>query len=131
MILTRQTKFDIVIHKKNFTNYTEVIILKDGTVEYAVPSHQQKLIELTMKEFNMTEEELNKAIPITESPTDWCVVKLGAISVWYEFIIRPEDITKEQTEMLEKFKTAGIIRNNYGETILYLGTDGRIYTRLD
>lgn len=131
MILTKQTKFDIDTHKKNFINYTEVIILQDGTVEYAVPSHQQKLIELAMKEFNMTKEELDKAIPIYVSPTDWCIVKLGVISVWYEFIIRPEDITKEQTEMLEKFKTAGIIRNGYGETILYLGQDGNIYTRLD
>ena len=37
MILDRNTVFDYETHRKNFINYLEVIINKDGTVEYAVP----------------------------------------------------------------------------------------------
>lgn len=36
--------FDIETHKKTFKNYLEVIILENGRIVYAVPSHQEKLI---------------------------------------------------------------------------------------
>ena len=38
--------FDVKVHKATFVNYLEVVILEDGTVEYAVPSHQEKMIRL-------------------------------------------------------------------------------------
>ena len=38
--------FDIEKHKKTFINYLEVVILEDGTIEYAVPSHQEKQFSL-------------------------------------------------------------------------------------
>ena len=46
MMLNRNTVFDYKTHRENFTNYLEVIIFKDGHIEYAVPSHQMKLIEI-------------------------------------------------------------------------------------
>ena len=64
MILDRNTVFDYETYKKNFINYLEVIINKDGTVEYAVPSHQQKLLNLYCKNHNVTMEELWNLIPI-------------------------------------------------------------------
>lgn len=39
-------KFDLQKHKSHFINYLEVIVKPDGEVVYAVPSHQEKLIEL-------------------------------------------------------------------------------------
>ena len=36
--------FDLEKHKQTYVQYLEVVILEDGTVEYAVPSHQEKLI---------------------------------------------------------------------------------------
>ena len=38
--------FDLEQHKQTYVQYLEVVILEDGTVEYAVPSHQEKLIAL-------------------------------------------------------------------------------------
>lgn len=38
--------FDLEKHKQTYVQYLEVVILEDGTVEYAVPSHQEKLIAL-------------------------------------------------------------------------------------
>ena len=38
--------FDLEKHKQTYVQYLEVVILEDGTVEYAVPSHQEKLIEI-------------------------------------------------------------------------------------
>lgn len=40
------SKFDIQKHKATFTGYMEVIIDENGTVMYAVPSHQEKAIAL-------------------------------------------------------------------------------------
>ncbi len=39
--------FDLEQHKQTYVQYLEVVILEDGTVEYAVPSHQEKLIALS------------------------------------------------------------------------------------
>lgn len=36
------SSFDLQKHKQTYTNYLEVIITPDGTVEYAVPSHSEK-----------------------------------------------------------------------------------------
>ena len=46
MRLDRNTVFDYKTHKENFFYYLEVVILEDGKIVYAVPSHQEKLIEL-------------------------------------------------------------------------------------
>lgn len=50
--------FDIETHKKTFINYCEVVILEDGTIEYAVPSHEQKLLEVVAKKHGMTKQEI-------------------------------------------------------------------------
>ena len=34
--------FDIEKHKETYTNYLEVLILENGTIVYAIPSHQMK-----------------------------------------------------------------------------------------
>lgn len=43
------SKFDIQKHKENYINYLEVLILENGEVEYAVPSHQDKAVALACK----------------------------------------------------------------------------------
>lgn len=80
-------EFDIELHRNNFKNYLEVIILPDGKVEYAVPSHQEKLIKICMDKFNVTREELNSMCP-EEFYLDfmtWLCEKSRCISVWTNF----------------------------------------------
>ena len=38
--------FDLQQHKNTFINYLEVVIRPSGLVEYAVPSHQEKLLRI-------------------------------------------------------------------------------------
>lgn len=40
--------FDIATHKKCFINYLEVVITSDGVIHYAVPSHQQFVVNLLL-----------------------------------------------------------------------------------
>lgn len=128
MRLTRDTVFDIKTHNENFINYLEVIILQDGTVVYAVPSHQQKLLELYGNKYNITIEDIiNKnIIPLCESPEDWIIYDLNVISVWYDFIIRPENITKEQQEILDKLKSEKCISESYKTGIVFKNKYGRL-----
>lgn len=76
--------FDIETHKRTFKNYLEVIILEDGTVEYAVPSHQEKLISICMSKLNITRDQLNDMCP-REYYFDfitWLNIISKAIPVW-------------------------------------------------
>ena len=128
MILDRNTVFDYKTHRKNFINYLEVIINKDGTIEYAVPSHQQKLLNLYCKNHNITMEKLWNIIPIEESPESWIIFNEGVISVWYDFIIRPEYITEEQKNTLHKLKETGCLFSHYRTLIVIRNEYGNIHT---
>ena len=126
MELNKNTVFDYETHSKNFINYLEVIIFKDGHIEYAVPSHQLKLIDIYCKENNIKKEKLYELIPLSDSPNDWIIYEIGVISVWYDFI-RYRDITKEQEESLKKlvdtkcinskYQKFKIIKNKYGNLV--------------
>ena len=129
MILDRNTVFDYETHRKNFINYLEVIINKDGTIEYAVPSHQQKLLNLYCKNHNITMEELWNIIPITDNPESWIIFNEGVISVWYDFIIRPEYITEEQKNTLHKLKETGCLFSHYRSLIVTRNQYGDICSK--
>ena len=55
--------FNIETHKKTFINYLEVVILENGIIEYAIPSHQEKLISICCKQLNIDRNELAKMCP--------------------------------------------------------------------
>lgn len=76
--------FDIETHKKTFINYLEVVILEDGTIQYAVPSHQEKLIAIAMVKLGVTRPELEDLCPI-EYYFDfmtWLCLKSECVSLW-------------------------------------------------
>ena len=52
--------FDIDIHNSIFTNYCEVIIQPNGLIEYAVPSHQEKLVSVAAHKLNCSHLEVWK-----------------------------------------------------------------------
>ena len=55
--------FDIKKHKETYINYLEVLILEDGTIEYAVPSHRGKALDLACKKLNKTKQEIVDMCP--------------------------------------------------------------------
>lgn len=76
--------FDVETHKKTFINYLEVIILPDGTIEYAVPSHQEKVIAVACKQKGITRQQLNDLCP-REYYFDflnWLLQISGCVSLW-------------------------------------------------
>lgn len=55
--------FNIETHKKAFKNYLEVLIAEDGTITYAVPSHQLALIRAACIKLNVTTDQLSEMCP--------------------------------------------------------------------
>lgn len=100
--------FDVEKHKKTFINYLEVLILKDGTIKYAVPSHQELAIRLACDKKGITREELNDECP-REYYGDflaWILMQTDSVAVWNDFYVgTPNDKQKDALRML---KSSGV-----------------------
>lgn len=121
------TNFSIEEHAKKYINYLEVIIEDDGTVHYAIPSHQRKLIQLYCDKNNLTEQELYDMIPITASPEHWMCYHGNYIAVWYEGIICSSNITDAQLEVLSRMIDSGIMSNKFTLSVIYYDEKFNIY----
>lgn len=105
-------KFDIETHKRNFANYLEVVILEDGTIEYAVPSHQEKLIKICAVKLSVTRDQLLSLCPKEYhfNFIEWLCMKSGAIPVWERFYIGSCNPKQERT--LQLLKSHGLYKGD-------------------
>lgn len=109
-------KFDIETHKKHFVNYLEVVILENGTVEYAVPSHQEKLIRVCLQKLNISRQELMDLCPreYYGAFMEWLCQTSGAVAVWERFFTG--DCNAQQNNSLKQLKLnglyKGVLKNN-------------------
>lgn len=97
--------FDIEKHKQTFINYFEAIILPSGEVVYAVPSHIEKLIQITGE----SREVIYDKMPITASPIHWLLDYTGCVSLWSAFHLG-EPTTAEQQKTLQSLIEAGLTK---------------------
>lgn len=97
-------KFDIEIHKKTFVNYLEVVIREDGTVEYAVPSHQEKLIRIAMDRLKVSRQELYNLCPPEYyfDVVKWQCMVSRCVAVWDDFYIgMPNEMQQKALQNLK------------------------------
>lgn len=101
--------FDLQKHKKEFQHYLEVIVDKEGTVMYAVPSHQEKLIAMACEENGWSREQLMEACPARfhYDFITWLLMLTQAVSVWTEFCMAPTP-SQEQIEALTELRNGGV-----------------------
>ena len=105
--------FDIKLHKLTFIDYLEVVISPDGIVEYAVPSHMEKLLKIFMEQEHITDRAEAFRI-VEERDTDMdgpqiALTKLtGYISVWNEAYTCGMSPTKKQLAALRTLKLNGL-----------------------
>lgn len=107
------SQFDIDKHCDTFINYLEVIVRHDGTVEYAVPSHTEKLIQVLCELEGLTRQEVIDQCP-SEYMFDcntWLCTRTGCVSVWTEGYIATGELTTKQKHTLSLFVKRGIMRN--------------------
>lgn len=99
------SRFEVEKHKKTYINYLEVIIDENGVVEYAIPSHQEKLVSDACKRLGVTRQKLYEMCP-KEYYLDfmsWLCKITGCCSVWNEFVIGYE-FSDKQIETLRLLK---------------------------
>ena len=106
--------FDIQKHKETYINYLEVVIFPDGHIEYAVPSHQEKLIAICMKELGVSRYELERMCP-KEYYFDfqvWLCNMCGCVSVWDRYIVQSDTtpLTQEQKDTIELLQQEDLLR---------------------
>lgn len=97
--------FNVEVHKATFVNYLEIVILEDGTIEYAVPSHQEKMIKIACDKLDVCRQTLYEMCP-REYYFDvitWLSQISGAIAAW-DFKIEgtPNEKQLETLDMLRK-----------------------------
>lgn len=99
------SEFDVEEHMKKYVNYLEVIILPTGRIEYAVPSHQEKLIKIAMEKYHISRDELMRRCP-QEYYCDfmeWLQQITGCVSVWsYCYKGKPNKFQKHSLRILIK-----------------------------
>lgn len=103
------SKFDIKKHKEKYVDYLEVVILENGEVQYAVPSHQEKLIKMACLKKGICREELERSCPEEYwfNYLQWLCMQSGCVAVWNTFC-RYESVSTAQIVMLRKLKKEGI-----------------------
>lgn len=105
------SKFDIEAHKATFTECLEVIITEDGTVMYAVPSHQEKAIALAEEKLEKTRKEISDMRPkeFWFDYLNWLLSLTGSIAVWNDGVSAPA-VTTKQAAALRRLKLNGLYR---------------------
>lgn len=92
----------------------EVVIAPDGTVEYALPSHQEYLIAKAMEKKGVSREKLMDECPPEYyfNFLEWLVDESGGyLPVWERWTV-DANLTLQQKNALRKLKLAGLYRGN-------------------
>lgn len=102
--------FDVETHKNTFVNYLEVVIHEDGTVEYAVPSHQEKLIGIAMVKLGVTRRQLLEMCPreMMFDFMNWLCKITSCVAVWDDFHMGESN--EVQQRVLQNLKYHGLYR---------------------
>lgn len=106
--------FSIELHKTIPYLNLEVMIGVDGSVCYALPSHQEFLIEKALNKKGWTRQELMDACPkeYYGNFMSWLIpLSGGYIPVWERGVF-DYPLTKNQVSALRKLKMAGLYRGH-------------------
>lgn len=107
--------FDIETHKQTFVSYLEVVISPEGVVEYATPSHTDKLVEIFAKQKGFDDILKAKKYIIETtinngmlSTIDYLTGVTGYISVWFNRYVAGDPPTKAQLDKLKELFDNGV-----------------------
>ena len=104
------SEFDIYQHKSTYTNYLEILIKEDGCIVYAVPSHQEKAIELAMEKLNKSRDEISEMCPedMCFDFMNWLLSLTNSVALWNNYMMgKPNEI---QLEKIQELIDTGLYR---------------------
>ena len=109
--------FDIKKHVANFICYCEVVIWPDGKIEYAVPSHQQKLIDCYAQIEGISHEEAYQQCKDDWSLYDSLMKKTGICQIWYDHVYNEVPLTDAQLKSINMLIIYGCITDRALDTV--------------
>ena len=115
------SQFDLEKHKQTYVNYLEVLIDEDGTIMYAVPSHQEKAVALACARLNVSREQLMDMVPRDHycAMNEWLCKVAKIIMVWTYGCIFDNPNCK-QIGALRRLKMAGVYNGSVPKAKYYL-----------
>lgn len=81
--------FDIEKHNQTFIDYFEAVLMADGTVQYAVPSHQEKLIEIGKEKYGKSRDDFIAMCPreMYYDYMEWLCEVTGCVAMLSRFVV--------------------------------------------
>ena len=101
--------FDIHTHAENFICYCEVIVHPNGNIEYAVPSHERKLVEIYARVHNISVDDAMEILQRQDDPTEFAMHDTGCIYVWYDHLYNATNLTDKQHDALKMLLKEGCV----------------------
>lgn len=99
----------IDLHRENEEEECECIIRPDGTVDEPLPSHINRLIELSGRDSAWLHGHMDKGM----EPLFWLVEFTGCMSVWQTRVVSPIEPTAGQMNALEELHDGAMLSAKY------------------
>lgn len=108
MLKERKFSIEEFIRQHTDEKYCEAILYPDGDIAYALPSHEQKLLE----EAGLSVMDAQQQMPENAEPIVWLMSKTGCCMIAYEHYAYPKSITRAQRNSLKRLIEEEIILDN-------------------
>ena len=96
-------------HDMCFIMYCEILINPKGEVILSRPSHTEAMVQEVMILENWTREQVKESIPTLCNPLYFMCDKYNYCVVWYNMIMTPLHVTKEQVATFNTLKDGHIL----------------------
>lgn len=96
-------------HQGDETDECECIIHPDGGVDEPLPSHINRLIEISGRDSAWLHAQMNKGM----EPLFWLVEFTGCLAVWQTRVVSPSNPTQAQLDALEELRNGALLAPRY------------------
>lgn len=103
--------FNIELHSKSFKGWCELVIWPDGKIEYAVPSHIEKLINGYCEKTGLNHEVIREMLRVSQDSPYYrrLLEATGMLFVWYDSVYSATKLTSAQHKSLTSLLLHGCI----------------------
>lgn len=112
---TKYTVYEFIEYTKqhplDWINYCEIVVLPNGMIVLAKPSHQEAVIQYAMKKENKTKSQLmGFLMGDILSPIQFFVDKYSLLAIWYNQILTGSNgVNRFQQHTINELKRSGLL----------------------
>lgn len=107
MLSSQRYSIDDFLAQHNHIRYCEAIVNDDGTVEYAIPSHGEKLISRVCDYRGISRSQLASEMPIFCDMIAYLADIVNTAVVWYSMCYIPKNCSKRCLDSVSMLISSG------------------------